>query len=82
MLRPCIVFIPDPRGGNQAYQLEASSSFEAARAAIGVHETHFPRLADRTVVTVVVEGKSMTLSDYQEHNSRQPTYRHRVGRVR
>jgi hypothetical protein len=82
MLRPCIVFIPDPRGGNHEYHVEGRSSFEAARAAIGVHETHFPRLADRTIVTVVVEGKSMSLWEYEEHNRRQPTYRHRVGRVR
>ncbi len=81
-VRPCIVFIPDPSGGIHEYQVEGRSSFEAARVAIGVHETHFPRLADRTAVTVVVEGRSMSLWDYEEHNKGQPTYRHRVGRVR
>jgi hypothetical protein len=82
MERPSVVFIPHPTGGNCVYQIAASTSFEAARQAIALHEKHHPRLGDDVIVHVVVDGKTHTAFDYLEHNARQPNYRHPVGLVR
>jgi hypothetical protein len=54
MERPCVVFIPHPVSGNCIYEVAASSSFQAAHAAIAAHEKHHPRLSDDVVVHVVV----------------------------
>ena len=77
--RRCLVLIPHPRSGNYDYDVEATSSMEAARIALDRH--HGPVLDD-AVITVILDGHGLRTFDYVEHNARQPTYRHRVGAVR
>ena len=77
----CIVNIPAEIGSYQ-YEVGASSVHDAARKAIAVYEQRFPRLSDDLILTVILDGKPYMVHDATEHNTKQPQYRVRVGRVR
>ena len=77
--RRCLVLIPHPHSGNHDYDVEATSSMEAARIAL---ERHHEPVLDDVVITVIIDGHGLRTYDCVEHNARQPTFRHRAGTVR
>ena len=76
MTKRCLVLIR-----HCEYELFAASSMEAAAEALRRHESG-EKVADETIITVIVEGKSLLIRDAAEHNAKQPTYRHQAGVVR
>ena len=51
-------------------------------ASIAAHESRFARLSDDLILAVILDGKPYMVHDAKEHNTKQPQYRVRVGRVR
>jgi hypothetical protein len=78
-VKSCLVLIPAPSGGHHPYELEAASSLAAAAAALRLHPKPVP---DDAIITVILGGISPLLWNAPERNAKQPTYRHRAGRVR
>jgi hypothetical protein len=76
MTKRWLVLIPSAHGrGQYEYELFAASSMEAAAEALRRHES-YEKVADETIITVIVEGKSLRIWDTAEHNAKQPRYRH------
>lgn len=74
----CLVQIPNPRGGNEDYQVLARTSREAAQKAMEAH----PYSVDfDAVITVIADGLGSKCADAAEHNAKQPTFWLRAGTV-
>ena len=81
----CLVRIPASKGsGHHEYSIpSAHSSMAAAGQAIALHEGWSRQpLEPDAIVTVIVGGVSSEVSNSTEHDAKQPTYRHLVGKVR
>jgi hypothetical protein len=81
-IKACIVFVPSGKGQHWFYPVAAESSFGAAWDALQTHEARFGKVGDSAVLHVVVNGKTPMTFDYEEHNAKQPNFRHKAGRVR
>src|SRR2546425_9541021 len=78
VIRPCLVEIPAPSGGNHPYEIEAASKLEAAAIALRLHTKP---VADDAVITVIPEGMSPLLWNAPQINAQRRSYGYRSARA-